>query len=276
MVPKPIVLSYFNLGDYVKSNYIMTFRNIVFSAVMVGIIVGSLYGLFQQFQINPIIYASEAYEVSEANVEIAVQADANDNTEAAHSHDHGDGTGWSPADGFERTTATLVANIVTAITFSLFMISVMSFHNLKSNKPKLNWKTGLLWGAALMLSIFVAPSLLGLQPEIPGTLSESLGQRQVWWISSTVATALGLLLLYYGATAFKIAGGILLVLPQVLGAPTPQTHSYANTDPVAVEALNQLSGQFVTMTTIGMTIFCLLIGALCGFASTRFVRFDRA
>jgi cobalt transporter subunit CbtA len=252
----------------------LTFRNIVFSAVAVGIIAGSLYGLFQQFQINPIIYAAEAYEVSE--VEVVADTDTHDNAEAAHSHDHGDGTGWSPADGFERITATLIANIVTAITFSLFMISVMSFHNLKSGKAKLNWKTGILWGAALMLSMFVAPSLLGLHPEIPGTVSESLGQRQVWWISSTVATALGLLLLYYGTTVFKITGGVLLILPQVLGAPTPQTHSYANTDPVAVEALNQLSAQFVTMTTIGMTIFCLLIGALCGFASSRYVRFDHA
>ena len=44
----------------------MTFRNIVFSSILVGIIVGSLYGLFQQFQINTIIYAAEAYEVSDA------------------------------------------------------------------------------------------------------------------------------------------------------------------------------------------------------------------
>jgi cobalt transporter subunit CbtA len=256
----------------------MTFRNIVFSSILVGIIVGSLYGLFQQFQINTIIYAAEAYEVSDAKEQIAVQADAHTDSdnEAAHSHDHGDGTGWSPANSFERITATLIANIMTAITFSLFMMSVMSFHNLKSDKPKLSWKTGLLWGAALMLSIFVAPSLLGLHPEIPGTLAETIGQRQVWWISSTVATALGLLLLYYGTAAFKFAGGILLILPQVMGAPTLQTHSYANTDPVAVEAMNQLSSQFVTMTTIGMTIFCLLIGALCGFASTRFVRFNPA
>lgn len=250
----------------------MTFRNIVFSAVVVGIIAGSLYGFFQQFQINPIIYAAEAYEVSEV-AEAPADTHA-DTTQDGHSHDHGSGTGWSPDDGFERITSTLVANILAAITFSLFMISVMSFHNLKSKKPHLSWKTGIVWGIGLMLSIFVAPSLLGLHPEIPGTVSESIGQRQVWWISSTVATALGLLLLYYGAAAFKIAGVVLLALPHVLGAPNPKTHSFANTDPVAVEALSQLTGQFVTMTTIGMGIFCLLIGALCGFASTRFVRFD--
>lgn len=247
----------------------MTFRNIVFSAVVVGIIAGSLYGLFQQFQINPIIYAAEAYEVSSSEVATETHEHSSNSAEAAHSH----GSGWSPEDGFERITSTLVANILTAITFSIFMIAVMSLHNLKSNKPHLNWKTGILWGVGLMLSMFVAPSLLGLHPEIPGTVSESLGQRQIWWVSSTIATALGLLLLYYGSTAFKIAGGVLLVLPQILGAPTPETHGYANTDPVAVEALNQLSSQFVTMTTIGMTIFCLLIGALSGFASTRFVRF---
>lgn len=250
----------------------MTFRNIVFSAVVVGIIVGTLYGLFQQFHINPILYAAEAYEVGSAEVPAHTHNHSNDNAEAAHSH----GTGWSPEDGFERVTSTLVANILMAITFSILMISVMSLHNLKSNKPHLNWKTGVLWGVGLMLSLFVAPSLLGLHPEIPGTVSESLGQRQVWWVFSTVATAFGLLLLYYGSIAVKIAGGVLLALPQILGAAMPETHGYANTDPAAIEVLNQLSSQFVTMTTTGMTIFCLLIGALCGFASTRFVRFDNS
>jgi cobalt transporter subunit CbtA len=252
----------------------MTFRNTVFSAVVVGIIVGSLYGLFQQYQINPIIYAAESFEVNDIEAP-ANTTDTHNDSEAIHSHDHGDGTGWSPANKLQRVTATLVANIMAAITFSLILISVMSFHNLKSDKPKLNWKTGILWGVALMLSMFVAPSLLGLHPEIPGTVSESLGQRQVWWISSTAATAIGLLLIYYAAPVFKIAGAVLLILPQLLGAPTPQTHSYSNTDPVAIEALNQLSGQFVNMTTIGMSIFCLLIGALCGFASTRFIRFEQ-
>lgn len=251
----------------------MIFRNTVFSAVVVGIIAGSLYGLFQQLQINPIIYAAETYEVASVEVE----AGSNEHsTQDSHSHDHGSDAGWSPHDGSERILAALVANILTAITFSLFMISIMSLHNLKSSKPELNWKSGILWGVGLMLSIFVAPSLLGLHPEIPGTVSEALEQRQVWWVSSTIATALGLLLLYYGSAALKITGVVLLALPQILGAPTPQTHSYATTDPAAVEALNQLSGQFLTMTTIGMAIFCLLIGALCGFASTRFVRFDKS
>jgi cobalt transporter subunit CbtA len=261
------------LNYHIKDNYIMTFRNIVFSAFVVGIIVGSLYGLFQQYQINPIIYAAESFEVSD--IEAPANTVTHNDAEAAHSHDHGDGTGWSPANEFQRVAATLAANIVAAIAFSLILISVMSFHNLKSIKPKLNWKTGILWGVALMLSMFVAPSLLGLHPEIPGTISESLGQRQVWWISSTVATATGLMLIYYAAPVFKIAGAALLILPQLLGAPMPETHSYVITNPSAIESLDQLTGQFVIMTTIGMTIFCLLIGTLCGFASTRFIRFKQ-
>lgn len=246
----------------------MIFRNIVFSAVVVGIIAGSLYGLFQQLQINPIIYAAEAYEVNSAEIKAGGHAHGSGSVQAAHDH----GEAWAPNDGVERILSTLVANILVAIAFSLLMISVMSLHNLKSNKPRLNCKTGIIWGAGLMLSIFVAPSLLGLHPEIPGTISQALGQRQIWWVISVLATAAGLLLLYYGSAVFKITAVAWLALPQILGAPVSSTHGYANTDPAAIEALHQLSNQFVIMTTIGMTIFCTLIGALCGFACSRFVR----
>ncbi|MGK0398062.1 MAG: putative cobalt transporter CbtA, partial [Gammaproteobacteria bacterium] len=98
----------------------MTFRNTVFSAVVVGIIVGSLYGLFQQYQINPIIYAAESFEVSDIEAP-ANTTDTHNDSEAIHSHDHGDGTGWSPANKLQRVTATLVANIMAAITFSLIL-----------------------------------------------------------------------------------------------------------------------------------------------------------
>ena len=250
----------------------MTFRNIIFSAIVVGVIIGSLYGLFQQYLINPIIYAAESFEVRD--VIVSTNTGAQDDSEVYNSHSQSNDYGWSPANNLQRITATLVTNIMTAITFSLILISVMSFHNLKSNKPKLNWKTGILWGLALMLSMFVAPSLLGLYSEIPGTISEPIGQRQILWISSAGSTALGLMFIYYSSPILKIVGTVLLILPQVLGAPTHQTHRYANTDPIVVETLNQLSNQFITMTTIGMAIFCLLMGALCGFSSTRFIRFE--
>jgi len=248
----------------------VTFRNIVFSAVVVGIIAGSLYGIFQQIQINPIIYAAEAFEVS-----------APADTAASGTHDHADGAGhshgheaWAPEQGVERILSTLIANILVAIAFSVLLISFMSLHNLKSGKPRVNWKTGIVWGIGLLLSVFAAPSLMGIHPEIPGTIAQSLEHRQIWWISSATATAAGLLMLYYGKNPVKLSGLVLIVLPQLVGAPVTDKLDFANTDPAAIAALSKLSSQFIIMTSIGMVVFCVLLGTLSGLASARFVRLD--
>ncbi|WP_423909713.1 CbtA family protein [Candidatus Spongiihabitans sp.] len=244
----------------------MTFRNIVFSALVAGIIAGSLYGLFQQLKINPIIYAAEVYEVSEYQ---------NQDRDDAHSSDY---ASWAPADRRQRILSTLGANILIGIGLSLLLICAMSLHNLKSSKPKVNGKTGIIWGIGLMAAMFVAPSLLGLQPEIPGALAQPLEHRQIGWIAATTATAAGLLIVYYGGRLVKLLGIIMIALPHFIALPfipisTP-IHGYANSDPSAVAALNELSHQFVIMSSIGMLIFCILLGSLSGFISTRFVRFD--
>ncbi len=237
----------------------MTFRNIVFSALVVGIIAGSLYGLFQQIKINPIIYAAELYEVAEAPAVTQNQELAEDEA-------------WTPADGVARILSTLAANILAAIGFALLLISAMSLHNLKSSKPKVNWKAGIIWGLGLMTTMFIAPSLLGLLPEIPGTLAQVLETRQIWWVFAALITATGLSVIYYARRFVKLFGVALVALPHVIGAPTPALHSYANNAPVAVAALNELSQQFVLMSSIGVLIFCVVLGALSGFVSTRFVR----
>ena len=240
----------------------MVFRSIIFSALMVGIIAGSLYGFFQQFQVNPIIYAAEVYEVAEAPDTFALEDATQHSAQEA----------WTPEDRVARISSTLIANILIGIGFALLLISAMSLHNLKSNKPKLNWQAGILWGLGLLAILFIAPSLLGLLPEIPGTLAQTLENRQIWWVFSALATASGLAVIYYAPRFVKLLGTALVALPHVIGAPTLATHSYANGDPAAVAALNELSHQFVIMTSVGMLIFCVLLGALSGFCSTRFVR----
>lgn len=244
----------------------MTLRNLILSALMVGVISGLCYGLFQQLQINPIIYAAEVYEVAEP----VAEHHGNDEAPVAHSHDHSEA--WSPEEGLQRIVATLVANISIAFALSLIMISLMALHNQKSNKPKLNIYTGALWGVAAMFSFFVAPALLGLHPEVPGTIAADLENRQYWWIFCAFASSAGIAISYYAKGFLKLVGLILIALPHLVGAPMPELHGFANTEPAAVKALGELSQQFYLMTAIGMFILFILMGLLSSLSLNKFIK----
>ena len=238
----------------------MTLRNLILSALMVGVISGLCYGLFQQLQVNPLIYAAEVYEVAEP-----AAATAND----GHSHDHGEA--WGPEDGMPRMAFTLGSNITIAFALALIMISLMALHNQKSLKPKLNALRGAAWGIVAMFCFFVAPAMLGLHPEVPGTNAAELESRQIWWLFCALASALGIAVVYYGSVLLKAVGVLIVAAPHLIGAPLPTEHGFANTDPVAVQALTELTSQFYMMTAIGMLILFIIMGVLSGLSLKKFV-----
>ncbi|MCJ8338903.1 MAG: CbtA family protein [Pseudomonadales bacterium] len=238
----------------------MTLRNLILSALMVGVISGLCYGLFQQLQVNPLIYAAEVYEVAEP-----AAATASD----GHSHDHGEA--WGPEDGMPRMAFTLGSNITIAFALALIMISLMALHNQKSLKPKLNALSGAAWGIVAMFCFFVAPAMLGLHPEVPGTNAAELESRQIWWLFCALASALGIAVVYYGSVLLKAVGGLIVAAPHLIGAPLPTEHGFANTDPVAVQALTELTSQFYMMTAIGMLILFIIMGVLSGLSLKKFV-----
>jgi cobalt transporter subunit CbtA len=250
----------------------MAFRNILLSAIVVGIFSGLLYGLFQHSQISPIIYEAERYEVAEEQTpELTVSAHSQGREVAAQDHHH-DTESWAPEDGLERIAYTLSADISVAIAFALIIISLMALHNFKAQKPQVNALRGVGWGVAAMFSFFVAPAMLGLHPEVPGTEAATLEHRQAWWLFCAAASAVGIAIIYYAPVKLKLGGMILAVVPHLVGAPMPEHHGFANTDPVAVQALTDLTHQFFTMTAIGMVIFFVLVGAMSGLFVQRFVK----
>ncbi|EPJ46465.1 MAG: hypothetical protein OFPII_20380 [Osedax symbiont Rs1] len=243
----------------------MTLRNLILSALMVGIISGLSYGLFQQLQINPIIYAAEAYEMAEPTVDHHGEAVV-DPHHPAVTTGHAHGEAWSPEDGMPRIISTLAANITIAFALALIMISLMALHNQKSAKPKLNAVRGVAWGMVAMFCIFIAPALLGLHPEVPGTNAAELEDRQIWWLFCAISSAIGIAILYYAANNFKLAGILLIALPHLIGAPLASEPGFANSDPVAIQRLLELSSEFYLMTAIGMLILFMMMGALSGFS----------
>lgn len=247
----------------------MIFRNILLSSIFVGLISGLFYGIFQHFNISPIIYQAEVYEVADREESSASESHHHDVQATSHHHDV---ETWGPKNGMERFLHTINADVFIAIALSLIIISFMALHNLKADKPQVNAVRGLAWGLAAMLAFFISPAMFGLHPEVPGTVAAELGNRQAWWLLCVALTVAGLAILYYASAKFKIVGLFVAILPHLIGAPMSEQHGFANTDPEAIQALSQLTTQFYTYTAIGMLLFFLLVGSLSGLAVQRYVK----
>lgn len=237
------------------------FKRIVATATFSGILAGLLLTAVQQLQIKPIISQAEVYE------QAAAKNSASSNHGHTHEeadHDHHSNV-WQPADGAERTAFTALANISLAIGFGLFLTAAFSLRDISSKKISANpvshktdgWRAGLLWGLAGYVVFFVAPSL-GLPPELPGTQSAPLHDRQLWWLLTTLMSAIGLyLLVLVKPTGFKALGLLLIITPYIIGAPEPLTHASA--------ALEELASAFIQATAIANALFWLSLGALMGY-----------
>jgi cobalt transporter subunit CbtA len=229
------------------------FRNIVVVAALAGAIAGLGMTIAQQLSTVPLILKAEVYEEQSA----APVHEHGDAAAPAGAHEHGDG-GWAPADGFERTAFSVLANIVTGIGFALLLVAVSElFGGIR------DWRQGVFWGLAGFATFTLAPGL-GLPPELPAMPAAELGARQAWWVATALSTAGGIALLVYGRSVLAaIAGVVLLVGPHIVGAP--QSLSYDSPIP---ETLHHSFVVAVVMTTL---VFFMLLGGLTGYFRRRLV-----
>jgi len=238
----------------------MFFRQLIFSAVFIGIFSGLLLSISQVFGVTPILIEAELFEES---MPIVVEAVAHQ-----HHHDnavteidkhiHHTGEAWAPEEGFERTAYTFIANILVGIGFASILLVFLSHFNEKFSLD-LNFKQGLFWGLACYLIFFVIPSL-GLPPEIPGSKADLLENRQSWWLLSVVCSAVGLLVLVFASAKFKVMGAVSLIIPFIVGAPHLDGPTFSHADPQAVIALNDLHQQFIVATSLSNFIFWVVLG----------------
>lgn len=225
------------------------FNRIVSTAVAAGLVAGLALTAVQLVQVTPIILQAEAYE--DAAPAPAVVAPAAHSHADAHAHQHEaahEHAGWKPENGTERTLYTIVANVTMSIAYGLLLCAALTVAGARPTP-----RQGLLWGAACYVAFFVAPSL-GLPPELPGTAAAPLEQRQIWWALTALSSAAGLALLAFGkrSPVRYIAAMILLVAPQLAGAPQPLVH--ARTAPEA------LAHAFVIASALANAAFWLVLG----------------
>lgn len=147
--------------------------------------------------------------------------------------------------------ATLSANVVLASGFALLLAAAISLDRTSS------WRRGLLWGLAGYFVFFVAPAF-GLPPELPGSESAPLENRQLWWVSTVACCAAGLAVAVFGRNlALRGAGAALIVLPFMIGAPEHSIHASA--------LPAELERSFARATYFVNAVFWLALGAITGF-----------
>ncbi|MET3130645.1 cobalt transporter subunit CbtA [Oxalobacteraceae bacterium GrIS 1.11] len=238
------------------------FNRIVCTAAAAGILAGLFLTGVQKIQVSPIILQAEVYEEAAATAHTQAAADEHEHGqqdqeshEYEHEHEHSHDA-WQPENGAERTFFTALANISMAVGFGLLLAGAVC---LRGNP---GWRAGLLWGAAGYAVFFVAPSL-GLPPEVPGTAAAPLAARQLWWLTTVVATAGGLsLLVFPRAWALKLVGAAVLCLPHLAGAPQALVQASA--------APAELARAFIYATAFANAAFWLALGGLSGYFYKKF------
>ena len=150
-----------------------TFRRLFLVAALAGLVSGVFITLVHQISTTPIILAAEVYEGREGTASSAPVADSGSSAAMPEGHDHEHGSeAWAPTDGWERSLATAVADVLTGIGFSLLLVAAYRFRD-----DRMTWRTGLFWGLAGFVAVVAAPNL-GLPPEVPGTEAAALADRQ--------------------------------------------------------------------------------------------------
>jgi cobalt transporter subunit CbtA len=233
------------------------FQRLFFAAVLAGLIAGLAMTALQQWRVAPLILAAEVYETAEpthAHDHASAEQGATAET-SGHVHDD---SAWAPSDGIERTAYTILADLLAAAGFALLLGAVSVLSGIE-----ITTRNGVLWGLGGFLAFQLAPAF-GLPPELPGMPAADLVARQVWWVSTALATAAGLLVIakYRNWTAIG-AGAVLLLLPHIIGAPGLVAEQEG-----AVPA--RLATEFAASTLTVGAVFWLTVGPLLGWFSTRF------
>lgn len=231
------------------------FRSLVFAAALAGLLTGVLVTIAQQMGVVPLILAAEVFEGAEAPALASEPA-------ADAGHDHGDHEAWAPQDGLERTAFTLGANVLTGTGFALLLTAAFALRG-----QAIGWRQGLFWGLAGFAVFMIAPAI-GLPPELPGMPAAPLLPRQLWWIATVMATAVGLgLLVFRASPVWAVVAIGLMIAPHLVGAPQPED--------TATVVPGELHHRFVVAVTVTSFLFWIALGVSSAWFFERF-RSDRA
>jgi cobalt transporter subunit CbtA len=227
------------------------FRTIVLSSAGAGFSVGLLMAILQHFTSTPLILAAEIFEAGgHDHHEIIIQS------KPAHGHSVQESiskttTSWLSTYGPERLFHTSLTTMLIGVAGALVILSSMVFIGMP-----IDGRSGLSWGIAAFATIALAPAF-GLAPNLPGSANAELLVRQLWWLATVLATAVGIFLLAFRKSGRSyVIATLIIAAPHLFGAPKPA--EFTSLAPA------ELTAQFAIVSLGLLAIFWLLLGWCAG------------
>lgn len=235
------------------------FQKILTSALFAGVAAGLIAALLQFWLVTPVLLEGEAYETGSkshyAGVLVINEAEGNGSAPTEGSDGHA-AEEEAEDNALARHGMTAAVNMITYTGFGLILVA--GFALAAQFGVAVSAKSGLVWGLAGFIAVQLAPAA-GLYPELPGTPAADVVLRQYWWITTVVATVVGLAFIAFGTGLWlPLAGFALILAPHVIGAP--HLDGYAGVAPPELAAL------FVART---LAVGCMA-WALLGFVAGHF------
>ncbi|MEE9427193.1 MAG: CbtA family protein [Paracoccaceae bacterium] len=221
-------------------------KNLFTSALFAGLAAGLIAALLQFWLVIPLLLEGELYEIG-LRAHFAVGHDTPVQSPS--------GPAGTLTQDISRHAMTLGFNVIAFTAFALIMVAGMAFaqrfgHNITA-------RTGAIWGLAGYTAMHLAPAV-GLPPELPGTIAAEVELRQIWFLATVAATALGLGLIAFGKNPVLIIIGIAaLAMPHIVGAP--QLDTYFGIAPP------ELASLFVTRSLGVAAVGWVTLGTVAGY-----------
>lgn len=211
-----------------------------------GIAGGIVVGAIESVTTTPLILHAEQFEVKDVASAAQILL--------VHASDHAAGAAGG---SLSRTLLTFAATVLVAVGYVWMLLAAMF-----AKGTEINARSVIPWAVAGFFVTGLAPAL-GLAPELPGASAAGLEARQIWWIGTAIATALGLAAIFFGRhVIWSIVGVGLIVLPHVIGAPRP----------AEMESLvpAELAAEFVATSLVVQALIWIVPAVIAGYAVSRF------
>lgn len=230
-------------------------RTLLSGGLIAGALAGLVVALLQLWLIQPLIIQAERYESGELAAPLNQTVEQPPTpTPTQNGDEQMQGT------DLPRAGLTVLFLTLTWCGFGLLAGAAMSAAQM-SEKVRPFSAVGIAMSGFAVAS--VAPAL-GLPPELPGMPAADLEARQLWWIATLLATAVGLALTFrFESWVVRAAAIAVIALPHVVGAPTsPVAAPMVPPDLAALYVARVIGVSFLGWLVLGASLERILAGPL--------------